>query len=357
MGEREYIQQLPLQPPPLEELRDAVQAGLDLCYEEVLVEVVESPDLTAEPFGLVRPGLGGRPHILDIGGNQNQFPKVDTTKEYDLDEICAAVGLEEVQIIGAGAGGYSVMHQNNELVCKVLSGCAGCTTRSKVGLMRGDHSGPQTGTGNLCQDYTSAKVSTLCNVMASRGEPGQVLKVTAKRRRPEAKGDLLGEINAGLTAAFDVPVALGGAFVMHKGSAKMHIMSDFTEGPICSQAFIDQEWLRFFDVPAPLSFVGVCCSKDQGLDMRTVHTHGHTLDGSFAGHIHHDTSPETVEYEGYFIPAEMYIRVDQTKNVGYDFGKDWSNMKTTGPAPWNKVSDPTEFDRRRKAAERPLRGK
>ena len=38
-SEREYIQTLPLQPPPLEELRDAVQAGLDLCYEEVQVEV------------------------------------------------------------------------------------------------------------------------------------------------------------------------------------------------------------------------------------------------------------------------------------------------------------------------------
>lgn len=354
MAAPEYVQKLPLAPPPLEEIAEAVRTGLARCYEEVEVSVAAAPpDLREPPFCLPRPGLGGRPHILDIGGNQNQFPKVDLTKEYCLDEITAGLGLEEFQVVGAGAGAYSVLQQNNELVCKVMSGCSGCESFSKVGMMRGDHAGPQTGTGNACEDYASSRVSTLCNVLASRGEPGPVLKVVVRKRRPEAKGDLLGEINASLAAAFDEPVALGGAFAMLKGSAKMHIMSDFTDGPICSMAFIEEEWLRFFDVPAPMSLVGVCISKDPGMDMRMVHAHGHTLDGAFAGHIHHDTAPESVEYEGYFVPAEMFVRVDQTKNVAFDLTKDWSQMKTTGPASWNTVSDPTDHERRRKLRERP----
>ena len=31
-------------------------------------------------------------------------------------------------------------------------------------------------------------------------------------------------------------------------------------------------------------------------------------------------------------------QVDQTKNVGYDLNRDWSKLKTTGPAPWNTVA-------------------
>ncbi|GBO21390.1 Ester hydrolase C11orf54, partial [Araneus ventricosus] len=57
-----------------------------------------------------------------------------------------------------------------------------------------------------------------------------------------------------------------------------------------------------------------------GLNMRVEHTHCFS-DHGVGGHYHEDTTPEEVEYEGYFNLAETLYRIDQPHEV-FDFGKD-----------------------------------
>ncbi len=40
------------------------------------------------------------------------------------------------------------------------------------------------------------------------------------------------------------------------------------------------------------------------------HTHCFSEHGD-SGHYHYDTTPDEVEYEGYFVPAETIYRIDQ----------------------------------------------
>lgn len=58
----------------------------------------------------------------------------------------------------------------------------------------------------------------------------------------------------------------------------------------------------------------------QGLDLRVQHFHGWGEHGD-GGHYHYDTTPDVVEYEGYFALARGVVRVDRplhTHAVGRD---------------------------------------
>ncbi len=58
----------------------------------------------------------------------------------------------------------------------------------------------------------------------------------------------------------------------------------------------------------------------QGLDLRVEHTHCFSDHGE-GGHYHMDTSPETVEYHGYYTLAESVYRVDQPP-ITHQLGRD-----------------------------------
>ena len=47
----------------------------------------------------------------------------------------------------------------------------------------------------------------------------------------------------------------------------------------------------------------------QGLDLRIEHTHGLNVEKGQGGHYHYDTTPEVVEYHGYFNLAECNSKV------------------------------------------------
>ena len=56
------------------------------------------------------------------------------------------------------------------------------------------------------------------------------------------------------------------------------------------------------------------------MDLRIAHTHCYSEHGE-GGHYHYDTTPNTVEYEGYFVVADRLCRVDRptvTHNIGRD---------------------------------------
>lgn len=52
----------------------------------------------------------------------------------------------------------------------------------------------------------------------------------------------------------------------------------------------------------------------QGLDLRVEHFHSFSTHGH-GGHYHYDTTPATVEYEGYFNVAEKVVRIDKPINT------------------------------------------
>ena len=115
---------------------------------------------------------------------------------------------------------------------------------------------------------------------------------------------------------------------------------DFSPTPITTEEQVN-EWLRFFDMSAPLVCCSIFISHDpvsverggasgrgyarfplplQSLDLRVEHTHcfSHHGDG---GHYHYDTTPQEVEYLGYYVPTEGVHRVDrpkQTHTIGRD---------------------------------------
>jgi hypothetical protein len=61
---------------------------------------------------------------------------------------------------------------------------------------------------------------------------------------------------------------------------------------------------------APLTCASIFHSTDPDLDLRLEHTHVFSPHGD-AGHYHYDSSAESVEYVGYFRPAEKLYRIDQ----------------------------------------------
>jgi len=80
-------------------------------------------------------------------------------------------------------------------------------------------------------------------------------------------------------------------------------------------------WLKFYEMDAPFTCLSFLLSEDPGLDIRVEHSHGFNLDKVEGGHYHTDTSPDNVEYVGYYNVAEYIYRIDQPKethNVGRD---------------------------------------
>jgi len=95
-------------------------------------------------------------------------------------------------------------------------------------------------------------------------------------------------------------------YAIHVGSANL--------------AFLCQDWLKFFQLSAPLTFMSTLISNDPGLDMRPQHAHGFG-EAAEGGHYHYDTTPDDVDYLAYYNVAETIYRVDapvDTHMVGRD---------------------------------------
>jgi hypothetical protein len=98
-------------------------------------------------------------------------------------------------------------------------------------------------------------------------------------------------------------VGLGGVFLGTSGKYRMHVMPDFSSPPPTCSADVDK-WLQFYEMSAPIVFLSVFISRDlPGMELRLEHTHGFSEHGD-AGHYHYDTTPDDVEYVGYFNIAE-----------------------------------------------------
>ncbi|XP_061658801.1 ester hydrolase C11orf54 homolog isoform X2 [Syngnathoides biaculeatus] len=311
--------------PDLEELRAVLQTGLKDNFAEVKVSVVECPDLTKDPFNFPVRGLCGNPRVTDVGGVPYLVPVVQKHKEYDMNAISKELELPGAFILGAGAVSSRIVGMNAEIVLR----CTLYFLSQLIPLVLTEADGrPAVNSsyfssinpldGQCLQESYSEKFSDcnfglLGNLYACEGRPGKVIEVRAEKRTGDQS--IVTALRKTLEVQYpDQSLALGGTFIIQRGKAKIHIMPrEFSACPLNSDEEVNS-WLKHFEVKAPLICQSVLVSKDPGLDLRVEHTHCFSHHGE-GGHYYIDTTPDSVEYLGYFVPAEFIYRIDRPKDT------------------------------------------
>lgn len=298
--------------PPLAELVQVIQSGLEKNFKEVAVSVAECPDLTKAPYNLQGSGLSGSPRIGDLGGPMYLLPLPDLEKNYRFDDLAKCMELPNSFMMGAGAGPHRIVGTNSEMMPNLCTGIH-ASNGSKIAKMKGD------GHELVALGPDHAQCSLMANLFASEGKSGPVLKIKARVRTGEE--NFVSCIRQAIAEKFpEKVIGLGGFFRMVTGSAKCHIMPNIPVIPLNSDEEVGK-WLKYFDLPAPMVFFSVLVSSDPGLDLRLEHSHGYGA--TSGGHYHYDVTPDIVEYEAYYNLAEILYRIDRpTSDKG--LGKIWS---------------------------------
>lgn len=305
--------------PDLKELCHVLALGLNKNFADVKVSVTDCPDLTQEPFRFPVKGLCGKPRITDVGGVPYLIPLVQVDKVYNMNNVSKEIELPGAFMLGAGAVSSKTVGMNGELMPLVLTEAEGRP------VVNGSYFSTVNPVDGKClqekysERFDDCDFGLLANLYACEGKPGKVIEVKACRRTGE--DSLVSCMRKAMEEHYkEKSVALGGTFIIQKGKAKIHIMPrEFSSCPLKTNEDVDK-WLKYFEVSAPFICQSVMVSKDPGLDLRVEHTHGFSHHGE-GGHYYIDTTPDTVEYLGYFLPAEFIYRIDrpsETHNVGRD---------------------------------------
>lgn len=299
------IKKVELSPPPLQELADVIASGLKTNFEQSSVTVEPCTDLRNAPFHLAGEGLSGSTRIADIGGPPHLRPP-DFSKKYDFMEMAKLMELPEKRgfMLGASAGPYYVLDVNAELMPNVSYADGQVTNLTHYAkIADGDQI--------ECKKIeTSTGFAFMANLFGSEGLPGPALHIKATTRK--GSPNFTDTIQAAVKNVYgDKLVSIGGVFVIKRGRANLHVMSDFPKKPLETQADLDN-WLRRFEMDAPLICLSVLHSgDDQGMALRPEHTHCFSVDGrNNGGHYHYDVTKEEVDYEAWYNVAEVVYRID-----------------------------------------------
>ena len=316
----------------------ALQSGLKTNFQEVKVEVTDCPDLTKAPFHLAGSGLSGNSTIIEYGGVPYLLPLVDLTKLYDLNpmltKIADGYGQKGFFVIGAGAGPHTLHNQNCEVkiskmyyfcdqLIKYFQGMLNLKVNADGSVINQTHIAKTKPDGSfelLTVPATESKSALLGNLFMSEGKPGKVLKVVCKKRI--GNKDFITAMRLILASHFPEhqTVGLGGVFLLKSGKVKQHVMDSFSKTPITNETELNS-WLKFYEMSAPLIALGTFMNRDIiELDLRVQHFHSFSKEGN-GGHYHYDTTPEEVEYEGYFQIGEKLVRIDKP-SITHQFGRD-----------------------------------
>uniref|UniRef100_A0A8C3S539 DUF1907 domain-containing protein n=1 Tax=Chelydra serpentina TaxID=8475 RepID=A0A8C3S539_CHESE len=313
------VEKFALHVPSLEELSGVLQNGLKENFADVQVSVVECPDLTNDPFNFPVKGICGKPRIADVGGVPYLVPLVQKDKVYDLNTVAKQIELPGAFILGAGAGSSRILGVNAEFIPVAQ---AESEQKPAVNASYTAQINPADGGCLLAKysnKYNDCEFGLLANLYASQGQPGKVIEVKANGRT--GQHNFVTCMRQIIEKCYgEKPVGIGGTFVLQKGKAKIHIMPpEFSACPLNTDEEVNN-WLRFFEMKAPLICQPVLISRDPGFDLRVEHTHCFSHHGE-GGHYHNDTTPDSVQYLGYFLPAELLFRIDRPKEshmVGRD---------------------------------------
>ncbi|XP_053213931.1 ester hydrolase C11orf54 homolog [Panonychus citri] len=141
-------------------------------------------------------------------------------------------------------------------------------------------------------------------------QTSKVIKIVARKRIDKRGESLTVAIRDILREVYpDKYISMGGLFLVRQGKIYIHVMpNDFSKTP-CDTAEKADEWLHFFEASAPIVGLTTLHSKDPGFNLRDEHTH--CIGKGEGGHYHHDTTPDTIEYEAYLNVAQKIVRVDQ----------------------------------------------
>jgi len=303
--------------PGLADVARVLQAGLAANFGTASVEVVDCPDLTT--WGLAAQGLGGATRLMDVGGVPYLMPTPIKDKIYDMKDYPKLTNLEKGGfVIGAGAGPFPYINRNNEMMPNLCIKEDGSIIQKTKISRTFDEDLSLYKTMDLPESET--RNTLLGNLFISEGKKGKVLKISCKNRT--GPKNFVTCMRETLLANYgEQAVGMGGVFKILSGKVKIHVMPDFSPCPITSDEEVNK-WLKFFEVPTPFTVLSTLISRDPGLDLRVEHSHGWgEAEVSSGGHYHYDTTPEEVEYLGYYNLAEFIYRLDKPVNT-HAFGRD-----------------------------------
>lgn len=297
-----------LHSPELSELAEVLQKSMKTHFQNVQASVVECPNLTKPPFNLISEGIAGNVRIADIGGVPYLMPVVMKEHTYKIKELCKLVELDNAYVFGAGAGPFHKLGMNAEMICDVkFNGTEKLNTKLGTSI-----------NGNIkVQSSPCAEFGLLGNLGFCDGKKGEVIELVVSKRI--SNESIMSSLRKVLKEEYkDKVVGLCGTFNVEKGKVKIHCMPDFSNEPINSNEDVNN-WLDFFEIPAPFTAVGWLISDDPDMDIRVEHFHGFGKD--VAGHYHYDVTPDDVVYRCYFsIPKYLY-RIDRPE-ITHSFGRD-----------------------------------
>lgn len=290
-----------------------------LNFKEVTVEFVDSPDLTKDPYFLASSGLNGDPTIMEYGENSYLLPLVDKSRVYDLIELVKMIPSyndKDFYTCGAGAGDFKLFNQN----CEGIFNMKVFTNRTVVnkGFIA------QTKKNSILNDIelislnsSDTKASLLGNLFISEGQQGKVIRIYCKQR--VGKENFISSMRLALMNKYpSQTIGIGGVFILKNGSANIHVMDDFSLTPINTEDELNS-WLTWHNMSSPLIGVGTFVTQsDDDFDLRRLEHFHMTSNHSQGGHYHYDTTPDTVEYEGYFVVAERIVRIDKSSAFAHN---------------------------------------
>lgn len=310
------VEKKALHVPSLEEVAQLFKKYLPSNFAEVNVEVVDSPDLTQRPFLLAGKGLNGNPKLIEFGGVPYLLPLGNRDKVYDLKDIAKLAEADPTLLIGAGAGPHPYIGSNCEGIINLLLDNGTVDQQTRISKVNGpdEHMVVQVLPNN------ETRVALLGNLFSSEAKPGKVIKVHVKKRTGQK--NFIEALRNSIEEHYnkDQLVGIGGVFLLAQGKVKQHVMRDFSKTPLEDDDALNN-WLKFYEMSAPLVAVGTFSSNDGGdLDLRVQHFHSFSTHGE-AGHYHYDTTPETAEYLGYFNVAQELVRIDKPV-LTHKYGRD-----------------------------------
>eukprot|EP00088_Acartia_fossae_P049409 TRINITY_DN5439_c0_g1_i3.p1 TRINITY_DN5439_c0_g1~~TRINITY_DN5439_c0_g1_i3.p1 ORF type:complete len:330 (-),score=69.06 TRINITY_DN5439_c0_g1_i3:54-1016(-) len=302
--------------PGLDEVAKVLEAGLAKNFAEAKVEVVDCPDLRA--WGLAAEGLGGATRLFDVGGVPYLMPTPKKEKLYDMKDYPKLTDMEKGGfVIGAGAGPWPYLNRNAEMMPNLAVNEDGSIIQ-KTKISRTFDEDDR----YACMDLPDSETrnAVLGNLFLSEGKPGKVLKICCKNRT--GSKNFVSCMRETLVDHYgEQAVGMGGVFKILSGKVKIHVMPDFSPCPITSDAEVNQ-WLKFYEVPTPFTVLSTFISRDPGLDLRVEHSHGWgEAEVSSGGHYHYDTTPQQVQYLGYYNLADFIYRLDKPVDT-HTFGRD-----------------------------------
>lgn len=217
-------------------------------------------------------------------------------------------GYEEKDffVCGAGAGSWPLINKNCEGIINLKVDSSGLLT-NETHYANVNEDGSQFFLHKVPPNETRSAL--LGNLFLSEGKAGgKVLKVSCKKRIGEE--NFISAMRIACAEHYsDKTVGVGGVFLMKQGKAKQHVMDDFSKTPIHTDEDVNN-WLKFFNMDAPLIALGTFVTDEADLDLRLQHFHSFSKHGH-GGHYHYDVTPDVVEYEGYFNVGSSIVRIDR----------------------------------------------